>query len=40
MEQNQILQLQVQKEKPTPLVRHAAQGGMRAMLHFHLQVGP
>ena len=39
--------LRVQKEKPavftshpTRLVRHAAQGGMRAVLHFHLQVGP
>ena len=25
---------------PTWLVRHAAQGGMHAVLHFHLQVGP
>ena len=25
---------------PTRLVRHAAQAGMRAVLHFHLQVGP
>ena len=25
---------------PTRFVRHAAQGGMRAVLHFHLQVGP
>ena len=24
----------------TRLVRHAAQGGMRVVLHFHLQVGP
>ena len=24
----------------TWMVRHAAQGGMRAVLHFHLQVGP
>ena len=25
---------------PTRLVWHAAQAGMRAVLHFHLQVGP
>ena len=25
---------------PTRLVRHASQGGMRDVLHFHLQVGP
>ena len=25
---------------PTRLVRHATHGGMRAVLHFHLQVGP
>ena len=48
MEQNQILQVTSSKEKslpcsrrtPTWLVRHAAQAGMRAVLHFHLQVGP
>ena len=27
------------RRTPTRLVRHAAQGGMRAVLHFHLQVG-
>ena len=25
---------------PTRLVRHATQAGLRAVLHFHLQVGP
>ena len=48
MEQNQILQVTSSKGKacrvriapPTRLVRYAAQGGMRAVLHFHLQVGP
>ena len=28
------------RRTPTRLVRHAAQAGMRAVLHFHLQVGP
>ena len=28
------------RRTPTRFVRHAAQGGMRAVLHFHLQVGP
>ena len=28
------------RRTPTRLVRHAAQGGMHAVLHFHLQVGP
>src|SRR3954470_6063715 len=28
------------RRTPTQLVQHAAQGGMRAMLHFHLEVGP
>ena len=28
------------RRTPTWLVRHAAQAGMRAGLHFHLQVGP
>ena len=27
------------RRTPTRLVRHVAQGGMRAVLHFHLQVG-
>ena len=27
------------RRTPTRLVRHAAQGGMGAVLHFHLQVG-
>ena len=48
MEQNQILQVTSSKGKacrvrvapPTQLVQHVAQAGMRAVLHFHLQVGP
>ena len=28
------------RRTPTWFVRHAAQGGMRAVLHFNLQVGP
>ena len=28
------------RRTPTQFVRHAAQGGMRVVLHFHLQVGP
>ena len=28
------------RRTPTRLVRHAAQGGMCVVLHFHLQVGP
>src|SRR3989337_4593739 len=28
------------RSTPTRLVQHAAQGGMCAVLHFHLQVGP
>ena len=48
MVQNQILQVTSSKGKDcrvrvapaTQLVRHAAQAGMRAVLHFHLQVGP
>ena len=28
------------RRTPTQFVWHAAQGGMRAVLHFHLQVGP
>ena len=28
------------RRTPTRLVRHAAQAGMCAVLHFHLQVGP
>ena len=28
------------RHTPTQLVWHAAQGGMHALLHFHLQVGP
>ena len=27
------------RRTPTRLVRHTAQGGMHAVLHFHLQVG-
>ena len=32
--------LSCSRRTPTQLVRHAAQWGMRAVLHFHLQVGP
>ena len=45
MEENQILQVTSSKGKTwrvrvaPQLVRHAAQGGMHAMLHFLLQVG-
>ena len=48
MEQNQNLpsyefkrkRLPCSRRTPTWLVRHAAQAGMRVVLHFHLQVGP
>ena len=49
MEQNQILQVTSSKGKAyrvcvrrtaTWLVRPATHGGMRVVLHFHLQVGP
>ena len=28
------------RRTPTWLVQHASEGGMRVVLHFHLQVGP